>query len=155
MSRLSDIFGKIFRRGGAEKEQQGDVAVATAPAGPGSTSTGSGPTPAGGAAGSAPTPAGGAGAAAQQPTQQPVDVEAVLNAMASKNPQKLNWRTSIVDLMKLLDLDSSLQARKELADELGYQGDKSDSAAMNIWLHKQVMKKVAENGGKVPADLRN
>ncbi|MFM7779926.1 MAG: DUF3597 domain-containing protein, partial [Alphaproteobacteria bacterium] len=67
--------------------------------------------------------------------------------------QKLNWRTSIVDLMKLLNLDSSLGARKELATELGYTGDMNDSATMNIWLHKQVMKKVAENGGTVPADL--
>ena len=75
--------------------------------------------------------------------------------MAKNNPQKLNWRTSIVDLMKLLDLDSSLQARKSLADELHYSGDRNDSASMNIWLHKQVMKKLAENGGKVPADLRD
>ena len=75
--------------------------------------------------------------------------------MAAKNPQQLNWRTSIVDLMKLLDLDSNLAARKELAKELGYAGDTGDSAAMNVWLHKQVMRKVAENGGKVPADLRD
>jgi len=85
---------------------------------------------------------------------QPVDVEAVLNDLAAKNPQKLNWQTSIVDLMKLLDLDSSLQARTELAHELHYSGDTSDSAAMNIWLHKQVMQKLEENGGKVPADLK-
>lgn len=66
----------------------------------------------------------------------------------------MNWRTSIVDLMKLLELDSSLERRKELADELGFNGDKSDSAAMNIWLHKAVMRKLAENGGKVPASLQ-
>lgn len=83
-----------------------------------------------------------------------VDVEAVLEAMAAKNPQKLNWRTSIVDLMKLLDLDSSLANRKELAKELGYTGDMNASASMNIWLHKQVMKKLAESGGKVPESLR-
>ena len=84
----------------------------------------------------------------------PVDVEAVLTAMAEKNSQKLNWRTSIVDLMKLLDLDSGLGARKELAHELGYPGDTNDSATMNIWLHEQVMNKLAANGGKVPADLK-
>ena len=85
----------------------------------------------------------------------PVDVEAVLNGMAEKNSQTLNWRTSIVDLMKLLDLDSSLTARKQLADELHYTGDKEDSATMNVWLHKQVIKKLEENGGKVPADLKD
>lgn len=82
-----------------------------------------------------------------------VDVEQVLNDMAAKSAQKLNWRTSIVDLMKLVGMDSSLDARKELARELSYTGDTKDSAAMNIWLHKQVMKKIAENGGKVPQDL--
>jgi Domain of unknown function (DUF3597) len=82
-----------------------------------------------------------------------VDVEQVLDDMASKNSQKLNWRTSIVDLMKLVGMDSSLDARKTLAQELKYTGDMNDSAAMNIWLHKQVMKKLAENGGKVPQDL--
>ena len=84
---------------------------------------------------------------------EPVDVEAVLNGMAAKNSEKLNWRTSIVDLLKLLGMDSSLSARKQLAQELDYSGDAGDSAAMNIWLHKQVMKKLAENGGKLPADL--
>ncbi|VCU68974.1 hypothetical protein PIGHUM_01033 [Pigmentiphaga humi] len=83
-----------------------------------------------------------------------VDVEAILNGLAAKNPEKLNWKTSIVDLMKLLGLDSSLAARKQLATELGYGGDMNDSATMNIWLHKQVMKKLADNGGKVPDDLK-
>ncbi len=83
-----------------------------------------------------------------------VDVEAVLTAMASSNPQKLNWQQSIVDLMKLLDLDSSLTARKELATELHYTGDQNDSASMNIWLHKAVMQKLSENGGKVPDSLK-
>ena len=86
---------------------------------------------------------------------QTVDVAAVLDKAASENKQKLNWKTSIVDLMKLLDLDSSLEARKKLADELSYTGDKNDSAAMNVWLHKQVMNKLAANGGKVPADLKD
>jgi hypothetical protein len=100
--------------------------------------------------------------AQQQPQQQPaaasaqpVDVEAILNNMQQQSGQQLNWRTSIVDLLKLLGLDSSLQARKELAAELHYTGDTNDSATMNVWLHKQVMNKLAENGGKVPADLKD
>ena len=131
MSILGNIFNKIFHHG-----QTDGATVAAAPQA----------TPAAGTA-----PAGTAAA----PSAQPVDIEAVLNGMAAKNSQQLNWRTSIVDLMKLLDLDSSLQARKDLADELHYTGDKNDSATMNIWLHKQVMNKVAANGGKVPADLKD
>jgi hypothetical protein len=91
----------------------------------------------------------GAGA----PAPASVDVNAVLNEMASKSSEKLDWKKSIVDLMKLVGMDSSLASRKELATELGYTGDKDDSATMNIWLHKQVLKKLAENGGKVPQDL--
>jgi hypothetical protein len=83
-----------------------------------------------------------------------VDVEAVLSKLAAESKEKLDWRRSIVDLMKLLKLDSSFSARKELAKELGYSGDTNDSASMNIWLHKQVMVKLAANGGKVPADLQ-
>ena len=104
------------------------------------------------ASGSASPASAGASGAASGGT---VDVEEVLNGMAAKNSQQLNWRTSIVDLMKLLDLDSSLTARKQLADELHYTGDKDDSASMNVWLHKQVIKKLEENGGKVPADLKD
>lgn len=85
---------------------------------------------------------------------EPADVEAILTEMAAKAGQPLNWRTSIVDLMKLVGLESSLAERRELADELGYTGDKSDTASMNIWLHKQVMAKLAENGGRVPDELR-
>ena len=106
-------------------------------------------------------------AAAQQSAQQPpgaaagsmsapmatVDVEQVLHGMAAKNPQKLNWRTSIVDLMKLVGIDSDITNRRALAHELGYTGDLNDSATMNVWLHKQVMQKLAENGGNVPANL--
>ncbi len=91
-------------------------------------------------------------AAAPAPAQQ-VDVAAILNGLAAKNSEKLDWKHSIVDLMKLVGMDSSLSARKELADDLHYSGDKSDSASMNIWLHKEVLKKLSENGGKVPADL--
>jgi hypothetical protein len=105
------------------------------------------------ASGSATPPASSAPAAGSPTSAASVDVEAVMNELASKNKEKLNWRTSIVDLMKLLKLDSSLASRKELAKELGYKDSTDDSAAMNIWLHKQVMKKLAENGGRVPADL--
>jgi 3-oxoacyl-ACP reductase-like protein len=88
-------------------------------------------------------------------SQQPVvDVEAILQGLAAKNTQRLNWQTSIVDLMKLLGLDSSLQNRMALAKELGYSGDTADSAKMNIWLSQQVMRKLAESGGKVPASLQ-
>jgi 3-oxoacyl-ACP reductase-like protein len=83
-----------------------------------------------------------------------VDAEAILNKLAAQSKEKLDWRLSIVDLMKLLNLDSSLTARKALADELHYTGNKNDTATMNIWLHKQVMQKLADNGGKVPDDLR-
>ena len=96
----------------------------------------------------------GAGSAAGMTgTAGSVDVAAVLDGMAAKNKEKLDWKHSIVDLMKLLDMDSSIAARRDLAADLNYTGDTNDSAAMNIWLHKQVMKKLAENGGNVPADL--
>jgi hypothetical protein len=94
-------------------------------------------------------------ATAKPATQTTVDVAAVLDGLAKQKKQKLKWRTSIVDLMKLLDLDSSAAARKRLAEELHYQGDMKNSAKMNIWLHKQVMIKLAENGGKVPEDLKH
>ena len=82
-----------------------------------------------------------------------VDVTAILNDLAKKNPEKLDWKRSIVDLMKLVGMDSSFAARKQLAEELHYTGDPNDSAAMNIWLHKEVLRKLAENGGKVPQEL--
>jgi hypothetical protein len=113
------------------------------------------------AAGAAPAaPASGAKPSSSTPAATPagsiteVDVAGVLTKLASEKKEKLDWRTSIVDLMKLLDLDSSLSARKELAQELQYSGDMNDSASMNVWLHKQVMRKLAENGGKVPEELR-
>jgi hypothetical protein len=112
-----------------------------------------------GAGSAAPSPSSASAQSQATPAQagsgsaKSVDVEAVMNDLAGKSKEKLNWRTSIVDLMKLLKLDSSLSSRKELAKELGYSGSTEDSATMNIWLHKQVMKKLAENGGKVPADL--
>ena len=112
-----------------------------------------------GAAGTAPAAPTATTAAPAAPTANPsapiaeVDVESILNNMSGA--AGLNWRTSIVDLLKLLGLDSSLQSRKELAQELHYTGDTNDSASMNIWLHRQVMNKLAANGGKVPADLKD
>ncbi|CAM2910184.1 MULTISPECIES: DUF3597 domain-containing protein [Methylobacterium] len=135
MSLLGSIVGKILHPFGG----------GSADAAPASTS-GSASGSAGSGTPSAPGSTG---------TGEPVDVEAVLTGLAEKNGQKLDWRHSIVDLMKLLGLESSLSERKQLADELHYTGDKDDSASMNIWLHKQVMKKLAENGGKVPDDLKN
>lgn len=112
------------------------------------------------AAGASPTlaPAAPSGAPAATQTSAPptqsVDVAAVVDKAAAATGEKLAWRTSIVDLMKALNLDSSLAARKELAKELKYTGDTSDSATMNVWLHKQVMAKLAANGGKLPADIK-
>ncbi|HWP87516.1 MAG TPA: DUF3597 domain-containing protein [Burkholderiales bacterium] len=128
------IFGKILSK--IFPSNHPAVTQATAPAAPAAST-------------SAAAPASPAAAA------PPVDVESVLNDMAKKNPEKLNWRTSIVDLMKLVGMDSSLSARKELAQELNYTGNTNDSASMNIWLHKQVMRKIAENGGKLPADMKD
>ncbi|HMM46686.1 MAG TPA: DUF3597 domain-containing protein [Thiobacillaceae bacterium] len=107
------------------------------------------------APGAAPAAAPGATAAAPAPTPiAVVDVVAQLEQRAAANPQKLNWRTSIVDLLKLLDIDSSLAARKELATELGCPADlMGDSAKMNMWLHKTVLAKIAANGGNIPKEL--
>ena len=166
MSVFGTLMSKIFHHGGAGASPSATASTSSAPTSPNVAST-SVPPP----AAAAPTAAGStvataAPAATSSQTSAPsasrgssnspqVDVEAVLNDLAQKNGQKLNWRTSIVDLMKLVGMDSSLDARKELAHELGYVGDTNDSAAMNVWLHKQVMKKLEENGGKVPADLKD
>ncbi|MGE6958269.1 DUF3597 domain-containing protein, partial [Brevundimonas sp. NPDC049575] len=109
------------------------------------------PAPAPTAAPVAPQAAPAAPAAAAPAPE--VDVAGILDFMNDQKAQKLNWRTSIVDLMKLVGLESSLAERKELADELGYTGDKSDSASMNIWLHAQVIQKIRDNGGRLPTDL--
>ena len=132
MSILGKILGGIFNR-------KKDAPAALAPA-PAPTTTPVQP----------PVPA--AVATAPQPPQ-PVDVAGILDFMNEQRDQTLNWRTSIVDLMKLIGLESSLAERRELADELGYTGDKSDTAAMNIWLHKQVIQKIIDNGGQLPRDL--
>ncbi len=100
----------------------------------------------------APIPAGMNPVAPAAP-QGPVDIAAILDKMAAENKEKLDWKHSIVDLMKLVGMDSSLAERRELAEDLKYTGDTKDTATMNMWLHKEVMKKLAANGGKVPADL--
>ena len=107
--------------------------------------------PAGGGA-AAGTGSSSAGSAAPAAT---VDVAPILDKAVAAKGEKLEWRTSIVDLMKALDIDSSFTARKELAKELGYTGDSNDSASMNIWLHKQVMTKFAANGGKLPPEIKH
>jgi Domain of unknown function (DUF3597) len=88
------------------------------------------------------------------PLPQTVDVAAIVDKAAAAKGEKLAWRTSIVDLMKALGLDSSLSARKQLAKELNYTSNTSDSATMNVWLHKQIMAKLAANGGKLPSDIK-
>lgn len=131
MGILSNIFSKIF------PSNHPAIAASNTTA-PGAAATAAAP------------------AAAIAPVAMPeVNVEQMLNDMADKASEKLNWKSSIVDLMKLLGIDSSLNARKSLAQELHYTGALDGSADMNIWLHRQVMNKVAANGGKVPADLKD
>ena len=133
------IFGKIM----------GAIFGSSASAAPaGGTTT----APAGGSGSTSPSPAAVPAGAAPA---QSVDVAPILDKAVAAKGEKLEWRTSIVDLMKALDIDSSLSARKELAKELGYTGDTNDSASMNIWLHKQVMTKLAANGGKLPPDIKH
>jgi hypothetical protein len=134
MTVLGNIIATIFGHAGAKPP----ISPGAGPASAGAASPSSG--------GAASPPA-----AAPQPA---VDVEDILTKLASQNKEKLDWRRSIVDLMKLLKLDSALSARKELAKELHYTGNTNDTAAMNVWLHKQVMIKLAENGGKVPDSLK-
>lgn len=146
------IFGSIL----SKIMHHGEASAAPAPSHPASAA----PTPASTVqTGAAPGSAAGTGQdnAAPGASAAPagsVDVAAILDGLAAKNSQTLDWKHSIVDMMKLLDLDSSLTARKALAGELHYTGDTGDSAGMNLWLHKQVMQKLAANGGKVPDDLK-
>jgi hypothetical protein len=111
-------------------------------------------TPAGGGAATGTGSSAGSSSAPAAPGQS-VDVAPILDKAVAAKKEKLAWRTSIVDLMKALDIDSSLGARKELAKEFGYTGDTNDSASMNIWLHKQVMVKLAANGGKLPPEIKH
>jgi hypothetical protein len=131
MSIFGKIMSAIFGTSASAASASGGAA---APASGGAASSGSASAPA--------APA------------QSVDVAPILDKAVAAKKEKLEWRTSIVDLMKALDIDSSLSARKELAHELGYTGDTNDSASMNIWLHKQVMAKLAANGGKLPSDVK-
>jgi hypothetical protein len=133
---MMSIFGKIM----------GAIFGTSATAAPAGGGTAASPT-----SGSSAAPASGSSSATPA---QSVDVAPILDKAVKAKGEKLEWRTSIVDLMKALDIDSSLSARKELAHELGYTGDTNDSASMNIWLHKQVMSKLAANGGKLPADVK-
>src|SRR5664279_633144 len=110
--------------------------------------------PAGGGVSGGGAPASSGSGSSAAPAQT-VDVAPILDKAVAAKGEKLEWRTSIVDLMKALDIDSSFTARKELAKELGYTGDSNDSATMNIWLHKQVMAKLAANGGKLPPDIKH
>lgn len=136
MGMFSDLMGKIFRHG-AVAERPHDAA------------------PGGGAPRVNPlrTGAPGAASAARGAAPANVDVAPILDKLAKEHKEKLDWRHSIVDMMKLVGMDSSLAARKDLAADLRYSGDTNDSATMNMWLHKEVMKKLAENGGKVPPEL--
>jgi uncharacterized protein DUF3597 len=134
--RAMSIFGKIMSAIFGTKAE-------SAPASSGTAGSASGPAP---QADSSSSPSA--------PPAQKVDVAPILDKAVAAKKEKLQWRTSIVDLMKALDIDSSLAARKELAKELGYTGDTSDSATMNVWLHKQVMAKLAANGGKLPSDIK-
>lgn len=131
MSIFGDIVGKLFHK--AKPEAAPPAAEPT------------------------PDPAAAQAAAPDAPPSAPpltdVDVAAVMDQLVAESGQTLNWRTSIVDTMKALGVDSSLEHRKQLAGELKYSGDLNDSASMNIWLHKQVMAALAANGGKLPADL--
>jgi hypothetical protein len=146
MSILGNIMSSIF--GGQKAPPPGAHPQSLAGfAGTAKSAASAAPTPASPQAPSEARPAAPAGGQ--------VDVAAVLDRLAGEAGQKLDWRKSIVDLMKLLKMDSGFAARKQLAQELHYTGDTKDSAAMNIWLHKQVMLKLAENGGKVPSELRH
>src|SRR5215471_14240841 len=148
MGLLNNLISKIFSHSGTTAAVTGAASgtPATAPSTAG-TQPAAPPT-----AGAQPA----AAPAAAPPTAAPakaVDVAAILDGLTAKNPEKLDWKKSIVDLMKLVGMDSSFKARKQLAQELNYTGDPNDSASMNVWLHKQVLIKIAENGGKVPQEL--
>ena len=156
------FFSKLLEKVGLSGARAEPAGEAAAPAGAAPVTQAA---PAAGQAGfaaapaAAPAPGAGAAAPAAAAKASPtpistVDVVARLEGLARANPQKLNWKTSIVDLLKLLELDSSLAARKELATELGCPANlMGDSASMNVWLHKTVLRKLAENGGNIPQEL--
>jgi hypothetical protein len=166
MSIFDRIKDAIFGEANAAPSSQGSSMGSTAPASS-ATPASQPPAQSGAATPAIKTPApfaaqtanpalqidGGAGSSGN--SRAPVDVESILDEAAKKSGQTLEWRHSIVDLMKALGMDASIGERKELAQELGYTGDADDSAKMNTFLHKALMKKLSENGGKVPADLIN
>jgi len=141
MGLLSNLISKIFSHSSTTTAATGGASAAPAAA-PSAASAQPAAAPA-----TAPAPAAPAAPA------KPVDVAAILDGLAAKNSENLDWKKSIVDLMKLVGMDSSFKARKQLAQELNYTGDPNDSASMNVWLHKQVLIKISENGGKVPQEL--
>ncbi|MCO4861856.1 DUF3597 domain-containing protein [Cupriavidus sp. WGlv3] len=160
MSIFKDILNKLL---GKDKPAATTTATTTTPPAAGTPTSagapagtaptaGTGAAPAGNVQGTTGTPAG-APAGSQATPLSGVDVEAIMDRMAQQSGQTLNWRTSIVDTMKALGIDSSLEHRKELARELHYSGDMNDSAAMNVWLHKRLMQELAANGGKLPKEL--
>jgi len=142
MGLFNTLMSKIFSHASVAPVATSTGAPATAPAPAAPTSAPASP--------SAPV---AASAPAAAPAASSVDLAAVLDQLAAKNPEKLDWKHSIVDLMKLVGMDSSFSARKELAHDLHYSGDTNDSAAMNMWLHEEVMRQLAANGAKVPQDL--
>ena len=144
MGLLSNLMSKIFGHPSATVAATGGASAAPAAAAP---------APASASAQPASAPAAAPPPAAPAAPARVVDVAAILDGFAANNPEKLDWKKSIVDLMKLVGMDSSFKARKQLAQELNYTGDPNDSASMNVWLHKQVLIKIAENGGKVPQEL--
>ena len=144
MGLLSNLMSRIFSHPSATVAATGGASAAPAAAAP---------APASASAQPAAAPAAAPPPAAPAAPARVVDVAAILDGFAAKNPEKLDWKKSIVDLMKLVGMDSSFGARKQLAQELNYTGDPNDSASMNVWLHKQVLIKIAENGGKVPKEL--
>ena len=157
MSVFGSIMSSIFGHGRGSPAPAQPAPTQSRPAAPGGGNVGSAsigapvgqPSGQPGAQQPAPHPAPSAQSA------QPVNVEQILTQKAAQKGQPLNWQTSIVDLMKVLDIDSSLENRKALAHELGYTGDTGDSAAMNVWLHKKTMERLAENGGNAPASMKD
>lgn len=142
MSVFGSIMGKILGHSARASEAKVNATRAASPA----------------AAAPAPAPAAAPASTAASAAPAPVTmetIEAALTDMAAGSKQKLDWRNSIVDLMKLVGIDSDITNRRALANELGYTGDLNDSATMNVWLHKEVMQRMADSGGQVPANLRD
>jgi hypothetical protein len=153
MGLLNNLMSKIFSHSATATASTSGAssAPATAAATGGASAA---PAAAPSAASAQPaSPAASLRPAASAAPAKDVDVAAILDGLAAKNSEDLDWKKSIVDLMKLVGMDSSFKARKQLAQELNYTGDTNDSASMNVWLHKQVLIKIAENGGKVPQEL--